>query len=298
MQRNLTVRKALYNLPMNQVAAQTNAHDAHACRVAQVVEQVEGVEQVILFGSRARGDFRPESDLDLVVVYETTKTRSDVFLPCVQAARDATVDEYGHSVSVDITPLAADHFDFMQHGINHVAAHAAREGITPMGEFYRPPSEPGEPNLPEHRRRESMERAWHARSHLTTLMNVYRLGVDSYEDSLEWDKAIGEQAQRALEHALKAVIAAHGRRYPHEHKFEDLLGSARTCVAGLTLQSDLEVLSAFGGGTAYETPELDLDVDQLLENVRHDVTHLFAICAGKADFDPWKVTGPAFKRGE
>lgn len=282
---------------MNQVASRTTAHDAHACRVAQAVEQVEGVEQVILFGSRARGDFRPESDLDLMVVYETTRTGSDVFLPCMEAARAAVVDEYGRTVSVDITPLAADHFDFMQHGINHVAAYAARDGITPMGYRYRSLSEPGEPSLPEHRRRESMERAWHARSHLTTLMNVYRLGVDSYEDSLEWDKAIGEQAQRALEHALKAVIAAHGRRYPHEHKFKDLLGPARACVAGLTLQSDLEVLSAFGGGTAYETPELNLDVDWLLENVRHDVAHLFAICAGKAGFDPWKVTRPAFKRG-
>ena len=130
---------------MNQVSAQTAAHDAHACRVAQAVEQVEGVEQVILFGSRARGDFRPDSDLDLMVVYETTRTSSDVFLPCVKAARAATVAAYGRSVSVDITPLAADHFDFMQHGINHVAAYAARDGITPMGYRYRPPSEPGNP---------------------------------------------------------------------------------------------------------------------------------------------------------
>ena len=142
-----------------------------------------------------------------------------------------------------------------------------------------------------------MERVWHARSHLTTLMNVYRLGIDSYEDALEWDKAMGEQAQRALEHALRAMISAHGRRYQREHKFEELLGAARACVPGLTLQSDLDVLSAVGGGTAYETPELDLDVDQLLESVRHDVTHLSAMCTGKADFDPWKATRAAFKRG-
>ena len=276
--------------------AAPQAHDVHACVVAQAVEQVEGVERVILFGSRARGDHRPNSDLDLLVVGDG-KVGSPTFEACHRAADRAVRDAYGRSVSVDITPLAADHFDFMQHGINHVAAHAAREGITPMGCRYRPPSEPQEPTLPEHHRRESMERAWHARSHLTTLTNVYRLGVDSYVDSLEWDKAIGEQAQRALEHALKAVIAAHGRRYPHEHKFEDLLGPARACVPGLTLQSDLEVLSAFGGGTAYETPELNLDVDRLLENVRHDVEDLFAICAGKAGFDPWKVTRPAFKRG-
>ena len=54
-----------YNGRMNAfpIAAPVIDHDEHACRVAQV----DGVEQVILFGSRARGDHRSDSDLNLLV---------------------------------------------------------------------------------------------------------------------------------------------------------------------------------------------------------------------------------------
>ena len=51
------------------------------------------------------------------------------------------------SAAVDVTVLDTAHFDFMQHGLNHVAAHAAREGVTPRGERYKPPK-PSPDHLP------------------------------------------------------------------------------------------------------------------------------------------------------
>ena len=291
----ITERQAPYNRRMNQVVAQDTAHDAHACRVAQVVEQVEGVERVILFGSRARGDFQPGSDLDLLVVYAPGCSRSDVFLPCVQAAKAATVGEYGRSVSVDITPLASDHFDFMQHGINHVAAHAAREGITPMGDVYRPPSEPREPTLPEHRRRESMERAFHAVGHLDALEGLFELGPDHYRRPQQWEINVGTQAQRVLEHGLKAVIAAHGDAYEWRHPLGEQLEHAQRHVPGLSLRSNLAVLTTFSGGDVYDTPELEVGADELLADIRADVQTLFAICAEKAGFDPWAIDRSDFQ---
>lgn len=169
-------------------------HDEHACRVAQAVAQVDGVERVILFGSRTRGDHRSDSDLDLLVVYASCKASRDVVHPCRQAAQRASEGEYDHHVSIDIVPLAADHFDFMQHGINHVATYAAREGITPMGDRYRPPSQPREPSLPEHCRREAMERILHARRHLTTLEILYNAEPDQYSQPEEWEVSVGENA--------------------------------------------------------------------------------------------------------
>ena len=161
-------------------------HDEHACRVAQAVAQIDGVEQVILFGSRARGDHRSDSDLDLLVVYESCRSSNDIVHPCRQAAKRASEDAFDHHVSIDIVPLAADHFAFMQYGLNHVAAHAAREGITPTGYRYRPPSEPGEPSLLEHHCRESMEQVLHARRHLTTLEILYNTNPDHYSRSEAW----------------------------------------------------------------------------------------------------------------
>ena len=230
-------------------------------------------------------------------MYETTRTRGDIFLPCVRAAQAATVDAYGHPVSVDVTPLAADHFDFMQHGINHVAAHAARDGITPMGDFYRPPSEPREPTLPEHRRRESMERALSARGHYTHVQGIVQLGVEFFTSQSEWDVGVGSHAQGALEHAVKAVIAAHGERYPHHHGLRRLLVAAQQYMPNLDLRSDLEVLTAFAGAYICAQPDLDADVNLLLANLKHDIERLFAICAVKADYDPWTVTKADYQRG-
>ncbi len=279
------------------ITAPSIEHDNHACRVAQKVAQVDGVEQVILFGSRARGDYRSDSDLDLLVVYESCRSSGDVVPPCRQAAQRASEVEYDRLVSIDIVPLAADHFDFMQHGINHVAAQAAREGLTPMGFRYRPPSETGEPSLPEHRRRESMERILHARRHLTTLEILFNTNPDQYARPEEWEVSVGENAQGALEHGLKAVIAAFGRRYPHIHPLDKLPAEARKYVPDISLRSNLGALSTFAGGDVYGTPGLDVGADELLKNVRQDVGRLFDLCAAQADFDPWTVGKSDFQCG-
>ena len=59
-----------------------------------------------------------------------------------------------------MVPLEPIHFDFMQHGINQIAAKAARDGITATGHRYKPPTDPVGSGRLEHHRREAMERAW------------------------------------------------------------------------------------------------------------------------------------------
>ena len=36
--------------------------------IKQVVQDITGAEQIVLFGSRAKGDFRPDSDYDVLAV--------------------------------------------------------------------------------------------------------------------------------------------------------------------------------------------------------------------------------------
>ena len=166
-----------------------------------------------------------------------------------------------------------------------------------MGHRYRSPSEPGEPSLPEHRRRESMERVLHARRHLTTLEILYNTDPDHYSRPEEWEFSVGEYAQGALEHGLKAVIAAFGHRYPHIHPLDNLLGEAQQYVPDLSLRSNPEALSTFAGGEVCGTPGLEVGADELLESVRQDVETLLSLCAAQADFDPWTVGKSDFQRG-
>lgn len=114
-------------------------HDPRARRVAAAVARVPGVERVLFFGSRARGDHREDSDIDLLVVGPRDVQFDNA---CRTAANIAMQSAYDHHVGIDVVPLEPAHFDFMQHGINHIAAKAARDGITTMGYRYKSPSDP------------------------------------------------------------------------------------------------------------------------------------------------------------
>ena len=92
--------------------------------VRAIVEEVDP-EQVILFGSRARGDAGEESDVDLVVVESEPfgKTRSRR-LEAVRLWRALS----GFLVPKDILVYSRDEVEHWRHSPNHVLACAFREG--------------------------------------------------------------------------------------------------------------------------------------------------------------------------
>ena len=92
--------------------------------VQAIVAEVDP-EQVILFGSRARGDAREDSDVDLVVV------EAEPFGP-ERSRRQELVRLY-HAlvefpVSADILVYSHDDIDYWRDSLNHVLARALREG--------------------------------------------------------------------------------------------------------------------------------------------------------------------------
>ena len=92
--------------------------------VRAIVEAVDP-EQVILFGSRARGDAREASDVDLVVVESEPfgKTRSRR-LEAVRLWRELS----SFVVPKDILVYSLDEVEFWRDSLNHVLAQALREG--------------------------------------------------------------------------------------------------------------------------------------------------------------------------
>ena len=99
--------------------------DALLDQMVQAIVAEVDPEQVILFGSRARGDAREDSDVDLVVV-ETEpfgKTRSRR----LEAARvyEAVA---GFDALTDILIYSRDEVDHWRDSVNHVLARALREG--------------------------------------------------------------------------------------------------------------------------------------------------------------------------
>ena len=94
--------------------------------VQAIVDEVDP-EQVILFGSRARGDAGADSDVDLIVVESGPFGES----------RDRDVEEArlwralaSFHVPKDILIYSRDEVEYWRDSLNHVLARALREGST------------------------------------------------------------------------------------------------------------------------------------------------------------------------
>lgn len=94
--------------------------------VVQAIVNEVNPEPVILFGSRARGDAKQNSDLDLVVVganpFESGRGAHDEEVRLLRAVARFDVD-------TDVLVCSRDDFDYWKGTLNHVLARAARDGI-------------------------------------------------------------------------------------------------------------------------------------------------------------------------
>ena len=92
--------------------------------VQAIVDEVDP-EQVILFGSRARGDEREESDVDFVVLeaepFGPERSRHKEMVRLYHALA-------GFHVAADVLVYSRDDVDYWHDSLNHVLARALREG--------------------------------------------------------------------------------------------------------------------------------------------------------------------------
>lgn len=92
--------------------------------VSAIVNEVSP-ETIILFGSRARGDARPDSDVDLLVV------ETEAFSPQRSRRKEAArlyMALRNLGVSKDILLYSREEFEHWKNSLNHVVGRAHREG--------------------------------------------------------------------------------------------------------------------------------------------------------------------------
>lgn len=99
--------------------------DAVIKRMAQALVDEADPEMVILFGSRARGDFRMHSDVDLIVVqaepFGPERSRHKEMLRLRQALRR-------FAIPVDVLVHSLEDVEHWRDSLNYVLARALREG--------------------------------------------------------------------------------------------------------------------------------------------------------------------------
>lgn len=84
-------------------------------------------EQIVLFGSRARGDNGPDSDLDLLVVARDSFTPEHTRQGDLRRIRQAIRP---FRLPVDVLLYSHDEIDTWRQSPNHVIGRSLREGLT------------------------------------------------------------------------------------------------------------------------------------------------------------------------
>ena len=234
--------------------ALTTKADPKAVAVARAVYDAVPLDSVILFGSRARGDYRPDSDIDLMLIHDAPMSREDYY-KAGDAAYDAIEETFGTRwiVSVDLLTIPKSQYNQCRGGINHVAAQAARDGVDMNGE--KPEYEPDP---------ESFD--WGDINQRVINVDRELITMEKLIETFAPQEAIGFHAQQALENILKAWISAVGLEYVNTHDLEELLGIIKSVPDELTTPAGAELrwLTDYAVKYRYAGAVIEMDDPQML----------------------------------
>ena len=192
------------------IAPPTDGSLAPIRQIADAIGSALAARCVVLYGSRARGDHRQDSDIDLAIVAAeielTTQQRSDLR----DRARAAALSVASGN-RIDVIVWTEDEYRTKKRSINHVAGRAWREGLILYGDHETLPGE------------EAMSELENARELMRMCQGQVR-GINNMRDETVFAEEIfGFNAQRGAELAFKAWITLLGQRYERTHDVADLL---------------------------------------------------------------------------
>ena len=230
--------------------------------MGEAVGQALDAQCVLLFGSRARGDHKEHSDVDLAVILERTAysldPRERIRLEEKGAAVAGEVSQ-GLFHRVDVRVWTEGAYRQEKRSINHVAGRSWREGRVLFGSHEAVPGEETVEELPHVRELIEM-----ARGQLVTMEFLGNREIR--------EEDFGFHAERATELSLKAWIALTGQQYPLTHFLFQLFDQLEEAgVSGAAQFRDLASLTNYAVVYQYrmiESPVMDR------ERVIQDVSNL------------------------
>ncbi len=222
--------------------------DADALQLTKEAYEAIRPDAAVLFGSRARGDHdEHHSDVDIMLIVEQQpdQWKKDELKAWAEKKARTIYDK-----PVPVQLVWFDHREYKEQErfINTMVTRALQEGAV----MARNPEEytsryDDEETEHQYTWTEYDNRVFHAEQHLVSFKANIEMGFS--------DLLIGQQAQAALEHALKAVIAGHGETYPNTHNIGNLIGKLRQAdshMANFSLEIHPDVYSEYAGTDEYK----------------------------------------------
>ena len=255
------------------VRPRSNCADWRAIEVAREIHRMAEPEQTILFGSRARGDHRPDSDIDVLIIRKHSPTEEwlDDLRDRARTLQKARLPE---ASGIDVICMTVDEFAGRRHLRNNLANSIAKQGA-PILPQSQEQAEPPEESIDWDDVDGKINDAVNAANDLTALAQSGIISTFS-------DKQLGRIAQNALENAYKAVLGAHGFEYPTSggsgHNLRIITERIRQhqiIPEGAPMPGEEHrYLTEFGGAALYSHEHLPLDKESIARDVPQAVATL------------------------
>ena len=233
----------------NNIANRPQPHraDPLAFAVAEVVQRSVTPARVILFGSRARGDYRSDSDIDLMVITDAADTTAAELKAKVTARECLRLQQT--DIGVDVVTMTVNAFRRACRANQHVAGQAYNQGIWMSTESLDniAPEPDGYPDhWPETVRRLQTVEEW-----------LYHVN-DMLDQESGPQRVMGFGAQQAVENALKAWLSTHNLQRNYGHDLMPLWDEVRNLPETSTPDAATAITAVddLFAYTRYETPEI------------------------------------------
>ena len=222
--------------PVAKVDRGNGQPDPRALALIRALQQQLPDTQVVLFGSRAAGDWRPGSDIDLAVIGMPEPDSRDMLRNLTDLADTLAQQQYHRAPhllpDIQVEPFSWSDFLRLRTSRPHMAGQIQYKGLTALGERLPPVIQDNDwPGI--------QVLLLSTRASLETSLKAIADGRDR--------KVAVEYAQAALETVLKAALSTVGRDWERKH-FVDRFGAALALERPEWWQTNLtdETLKALG----------------------------------------------------
>ena len=258
--------------------------DQTAMKITRSVCEISGASQGLLFGSRARGDHRPDSDVDLVVIIDPPPTEEQLE-EIRSRARKLQKSLMPQASGIDILCMNHEEFQRRSHLRNNLANTIAKEGTTVVS------SEGTEYSF----NYEDEEIDWQDVTDRLRDANNAAADLDFFLETGQVDrvsdKSFGRVAQSGLENAYKAVLGSHGAEYPSSgrdgHNLRILVEQFRMELSWPPDQEEPgekhQYLTEFGDSALYSHEHPPLDKTLIATDVPRAIRKLEALVQRETD---------------
>ena len=247
-------------------------YDPSALDIARAMVAIVSPDDAFLFGSRARGDWTDQSDIDVLTIAEQRHDTRVKYQQALQTGKAMAIEIYGRPVKIDLVRYSLRDFEYYRQARTHLTHSALQEGINMSGEAtgygnQYPDAEPN--NWPDIEER----------------FTNYQRQILAAENNLEAGLGYEEVAfhfQRSLENAMKGFLSYmdYGddeNAWMHRHSVSELQEVVRTFPEGQAAlgANDFTFLNDYAIEIPYEGVQDPLpDEAEVLLNIMETVENM------------------------